>query len=78
MTDIEYLEKMFHLTTKLTDACNNYGLRSDEYNAVLKEIAARAARFNRSRGFSGWGKWVILVLFGLLILVFMLMVLSLY
>lgn len=54
MTDHEYLEEMIHLTTRLTDACNNFGLRSDEYNAVLKEIAASAAKFNRSRRSRYW------------------------
>lgn len=49
MTDSEYLEEMIVLTTRLTDASNNFGLRSPEYNAVLKEISASAARFNRSR-----------------------------
>ncbi len=49
MTDTEYLQEMYDLTIKLTDACNNFGLRSDAYNDVLKEIAASAARFNRSR-----------------------------
>jgi hypothetical protein len=48
MTDREYLEEMIDLTTKLTNACNDFGLRSDEYSAVLKDIAASAARFNRS------------------------------
>jgi len=54
MTDHEYLEEMIHLTTRLTDACNNFGLRSNEYNAVLKEIAVSAARFNRSRLRRNW------------------------
>lgn len=49
MTDTEYLQEMIELTTRLTDACNNFGLRSPEYNAVLKEVAASAARFNHSR-----------------------------
>jgi hypothetical protein len=47
MTDREYLEELIDLTTKLTNACNDFGLRSDEYSAVLKDIAACAARFNR-------------------------------
>jgi len=54
MTDHEYLEKMILLTTRLTDACNNFGLRSDEYNAVLEDIAISAARFNRSRRRRNW------------------------
>ncbi len=54
MTNKEYLEEMIHLTTRLTDACNNFGLRSPEYNAVLKDVAASAARFNRSRRRRPW------------------------
>jgi hypothetical protein len=54
MTDSEYLAEMIDLTTKLTNACNDFGLRSDEYNAVLKDIAASAARFNRSRWRPSW------------------------
>ena len=54
MTDREYLEEMIDLTTKLTNACNDFGLRSDEYNAVLKDIAASAARFNRSWWRPSW------------------------
>lgn len=54
MTDREYLEEMIVLTTRLTDACNNFGLRSDEYNAVLKEIADSAVLFNRSRRRRPW------------------------
>jgi hypothetical protein len=49
MTDREHLEELVDLTTRLTNACNDFGLRSDEYNAVLKDIAASVARFNRSR-----------------------------
>lgn len=54
MTDREYLEEMIELTTRLTNACNNFGLRSPEYNVVLKEIASSAARFNRSRRRRPW------------------------
>lgn len=49
MTDKEYLETMILQTIRLTDACNDFGLRSPEYNAVLRDIASSASRFNRSR-----------------------------
>ena len=49
MTDTEYLVEMLHLITRLTDACNNFGLHSPEYNAVLKDITTIAAHFNRRR-----------------------------
>jgi len=49
MTDQKYLEEMIHLTTRLSDACNNFGLHSPEYNAVIEDIAVSAARFNHSR-----------------------------
>lgn len=61
MTDTEYLEEMIHLTTRLSDACNNFGLRSPEYNAVLKDIAVSAARFNRSRRRRHWLSTVLIV-----------------
>jgi len=60
MTDAEYLREMFDLTIKLTDACNNFGIRSDAYNAVLKEIAVSAARFNRSRRLWSWVMIIVL------------------
>ena len=60
MTDNEYLEEMMVLTIKLTDACNNFGLRSDAYNAVLKEIAVSAARFNRTRRLWSWVMIIVL------------------
>ncbi|MBA7475208.1 hypothetical protein ES707_10574 [subsurface metagenome] len=49
MTSEEYHMELIDLTTRLTNACNDYGLHSDEYNTVLKDIAACAARFNRRR-----------------------------
>ncbi|MBA7532884.1 hypothetical protein ES705_25114 [subsurface metagenome] len=49
MTNEEYLVVLIDLITKLTNACNDFGLRSDEYNAVLKDIHASAVRFNRNR-----------------------------
>jgi len=52
MTDREYLEEMIHLTVKLTDAVDNFGYRSNEYNAVVKEISVSAERFNHSRRIS--------------------------
>lgn len=67
MTDREYLEEMIHLTTKLTNACNNFGLRSDAYNAVLKEIAASAARFNDSRRRQPWFAIASVIFFSLLL-----------
>lgn len=67
MTDREYLEEMILLTTRLTDACNNFGIRSPEYNAVLIDIAAGAARFNLSRRRRHWFRVAVIVfLFGLL------------
>lgn len=47
MTDRQYLEYLFYLTVKLTDAVEKDGFRSDAYNAVLKEIAECASNFNR-------------------------------
>lgn len=61
MTDREYLEEMHELTVKLTDACNNFGFHSDAYDAVLREIAVCAARFNRSRRRRPWGYIVAIV-----------------
>ncbi len=49
MTNEEYHVELIDLTTRLTNACNDFGIRSDEYNAVLKDITASAARFNRRR-----------------------------
>jgi hypothetical protein len=54
MTNEEYHMELIDLTTKLTNACNDFGLRSDEYNAVLKDIAASTARFNRNRLRPSW------------------------
>jgi len=54
MTDRKYLEELIHLTARLTDACNNHGFRSVEYNAVLKEIAVSAALFNGRRRRRHW------------------------
>jgi uncharacterized membrane protein YjjP (DUF1212 family) len=55
MTNEEYHMELIDLTTKLTNAGNDFGLSSDEYNAVLKDITASAARFNRSRWRRSWG-----------------------
>ncbi len=54
MTNEEYHVELIDLTTRLTNACNDFGIRSDEYNAVLKDITASAARFNRSRWRPSW------------------------
>jgi len=54
MTDRKYLKEMLHLTVKLTDAANNFGYESDEYNAVLNQVFVSAARFNDSRRRRSW------------------------
>lgn len=52
MNDRQFLEHMFDLTVRLTDAVENDGYRSDAYNAVLKEIAECGSKFNRRKRIS--------------------------
>ena len=62
MTDHQYLERMLDFTRKLTDAADTDGLHSDAYNAVLKEIAVFAVKFNHSRRRRDWLTWASIVL----------------
>lgn len=68
MTDLEYLVEMTNQTARLTDACNNFGLRSPEYMACLDEIKASAARFNRSRRRRPWLSIVLIIFLWFLLL----------
>ncbi len=54
MNDRQFLQQMFDLTVKLTNAVENDGYRSDAYNEVLKEISEFGAKFNRRRRRRSW------------------------
>lgn len=54
MTDKQFLEHMRYLITRLTDAVEQDGYRSDAYNEVLKEISECGENFNRRKPISPW------------------------
>ena len=62
MTDKQYLQELLDLTVKLTNACETEGIGSDAYNAVLKDIAQSAVKFNHSRRRYVWFTKVSIVL----------------
>lgn len=54
MTNRQFLKRLISLTNKLGNSADEYGYRSDEYNAVLEEIHETGARFNRHMDLWHW------------------------